>query len=407
MKKILLSFFVILNLHVDYLFANSDILNDNIQQDFELKNEQINKSSDSLSNSWIDPVIISIQKNRNKNGSNIGKEDFMGFSVDLNQDIFRSGGIFYAIKYADATRVLGLKNIQKLRQTQVITAYSLFLKLLKNDKMQLQKRLNIQNAKLNIKRKNEQYLSGLIDITSLNDAILEKIANENALLSLQDTKNTLLLSFQKLSKKEYQNIKLLHVKVPSKDEYIAQNITLSIKQSENQNQKYLSKLTKSKYLPKLTLNASYHANKLDSQRGDVKEDFYNYGIKFSMPLSVNSFDEIESSRLKYLISKNQEQIEKHNQSVKYEKIKNDLKNIDKKINLAKKNLKIYQTLLTQTKELVKANIKIEDDLTIMKNSKNIREVQLQIHNLEKEEKMLEFYEDFTDSNFKILSYAHN
>ncbi len=394
MKKIL--FIVILILHVN---ANDDILTQHLKKDFDLKQDQINKSSDSLKNSWIDPIILSVQKSKNKNNSKMGSEDFLGFNISISQDIFRSGGIFYAIKYADAVRNLGLKSLKKEHADKVISAYLLLVKILKNDKMQFQKSLNIENAKLNIKRKKEQYLAGLIDVTLLNDAILEKIANENALLGLQDVKNELLLNFKSLSDKKYHNIKLPHVKVPTKNEYLSKNISLIVGKRESENKKYLSKLTKANYLPKLTLNASYNVNKINTKDIELKDDFYNYGIRLSMPLSIKSFDDIESSRLKYLISKNQEQILFQNLKKKYEKIENDLKNIDKKIDLAKENLKIYNTLLTQTKELVKAQIKIEDDLVIMKNSKKIRELQLQIHNLEKDEKSLELYKDFMGNIF--------
>lgn len=379
------------------LNANDQILSQALRQNLDLKEKQIESSSDVLENSWINPLTLSIQKNRNKNSSKFGKESIFSTSIALSQDIFRSGGIFYAIRYADASRLLGLSTVKNEKNSQTISAYILLLQILKNDKLQAQQKLYIKNSILDIKRKKEQYLAGLIDISFLNNSILEKISRENTLLDLKTTKQSLVSEFEKLSDKDYLTIILPKVKKPTKDEYMANNLSLLIQKYQIKNNKYLSKLTKSQYLPKVSIGASYAYT--DTKAGEINtdDDFYNYSISASMPLDIKVFDDIQSSKLQYLISQNEYQILIQNQQKEYDRISKDLDNIDEKISLTKENIGIYDSLLVQTKELVEAQINIKDDLTIMENSKKIRLLQLQIHKLEKNEKKLEFYKNFINS----------
>lgn len=380
-----------------FLNAGDEILSQALRENLDLKENQVNKSSDVLENSWINPLNLSIQKSKNKNSSKFSKESIFSASIGLNQDIFRSGGIFYAIKYADASRLLGLSQIKNERNSQTINAYTLLVQILKNDKLQAQQKLYIQNSILDIKRKKEQYLAGLIDISFLNNSILEKITRENALLDLKTSKQALISEFEKLSDKDYLTISLPEVKKPTIDEYLANNLTLLMQKNQIKNKKYSSKLTKSQYLPKISIGASYNYTDTKTELIKTDDDFYNYSISASMPLDIKTFDDIQSSRLEYLISQNEYQILAQNQQKEYDRISKDLDNIDKKISLAKENIGIYDSLLTQTKELVNAQIKIKDDLTIMENSKQIRLLQLQIHKLEKNEKKLEFYKNFINS----------
>ncbi len=392
MKKIFFMVLIALSLN-----ANDKILSESLRKNFDIKQKQINRSSDSLKNSWVSPIILNAHKGKNKNNSKLGKEDVLSLSASWNQDIFRSGGIFYAIKYAQATRILGLSSVEKEKNAQTIKAYLLLNEILKNDKMQLQQKLSIKNAKLDVKRKKEEYVAGLIDVSLLNDAMLAKIAHEKTLLSLQDAKDELLARFESLSDKEYKSIVLPKVRVPSKEEYIAQNISLKVMQNESNTKKYLSKVTRAKYLPRVSINASYHSNEVKKRDFKVSDDYYNYGIGVSIPIDIKSLDDMESSRLKYLVSKNELQILKQEQIRRYDRIVNDIKRIDAKIKLAEENIKVYDSLLKQTKELVDAQIKVSDDLHIMGNTHDIRKLDMEIYELDKNAKKLEFYKDILAS----------
>lgn len=376
-----------------FLYGQEEILSDNLLQNLDLKEKKIKKESEILENSWINPITLSISKGKNKVKSHIGDESYFNANVSLHQDIFRSGGIFYAIKYADASKLLGLSQIKSQKNKQIINAYKLLLKILKNDKLQSQQKLYIKNSLLDIEHKKEEYLEGLVDITSLNNAILTKINQENTLLNLEDVKENLLSEFAKLSDKDYKSINVLSVKTPTKEEYIKQNISLLTQRNDIKSKKLLNKITKSKYLPKLSVNASYNMTDVKTKMFDKDDKYYNYGLSLTIPFDVRTFDDIEKSKIDYLIAKKQYNILKENQSKKYDKIIKDLKRIDKKISLARKNIDIYSSILSDTKELTQADMKIKDDLFIMQNSKKTRDIEIEIRQLEKEEKKLEFYEN--------------
>lgn len=388
MKKIL-----VILLFAKFVLAD-EITSDLIQKNLSLKAQSIHKTSDVLENSWINPLTIKIGQNKNKISSKSGNEDLFDARISLNQDIFRSGGIFYAIDYAKYSRALGLSKIELERNFQNTKAYLLLYQILINDKKQAIGNLYIKNLSLDIKRKQEQYLAGLLDLSFLNDTILTKINQENTLLSLKEQKEKLILEFQKLSDRDYKSIKLPNLKIPTKEQYILRNLKLSVEQNQIKSKDYLAKLTKSQYLPKISINANYIVNDFKSVKANLKDDYYNYGLSFSIPLDIRVFDDIEYSRLEYLIAQNELSISTNNEKKQYEKIKKDLETIDQKIQLTNKNIQIYEILLKQTKDLVEANIKIQDDLSIMQNSLDMRILELEILNLDKNSKKFEFYENY-------------
>lgn len=389
MKKILYIFSVTLILN-----ANENILNESLQKSTTLQKQSVTYSSQREKKSWINPINLSIGKNKNRNTSILGEEDYSSINVNISQDIFRSGGIFYAIKYANISKALGLSQIDEKNNKQIIQAYTLLMQLLKNDQQQLQQRLYVKNSILDIKRKKEQYKAGILDISFLNDAILAKISQQETLIKLQDTKENLLYEFRKLSDKEYKNIELPTIFIPSKQRYINENISLLVQTNSINAKKYEAKLTYAKYLPKLSLNASYVNYDTKNPQSDIDDDYYNYGISLSMPIYLNSYDDAQNARVNYLIAQNEYNIMKSNEAKKYDKILNDLKRLDKRILLSQENILIYEDLYKQNEEQFNAGLKVGEDLQIMKNSKDIREIEIKILQYDKKIKKLELYNSF-------------
>lgn len=377
--------------------SDESILSELKKENLKLKEQSVQKSSDVLENSWINPLTLSIGANKDQITSKLGSQRSISARLGFNQDIYRSGGIFHAIDYAKATRILGLSQIKSEKNANIFTAYSMLLKILKNDILQAQQKLSIENSNLEIKRKKEQYQGGLIDISFLNNAILQKMAQENGLIKLQEAKQTLILEFEKISDKEYKTIKIPQIKIPSQTNYISQNLALMVQKNSINAKEYYAKLVKSKYLPKVSLNANYTLSDIKNRQIDTSDNYYGYGITASMPFDIKRGDDIEKSRLDFMIAKNELSILEDTQEKEYRKILADLKKIDKKIKLAQDNIKIYDSLLAQTKDLVQAGIQIEDDLTIMENSKQVRVFEEKIYTLEKEEKKLEFYKELAVS----------
>jgi hypothetical protein len=83
---------------LSFCITFASILNDTKEDIFNLEFKKAKKDSESLKNSWLSPARFetAITKNRNNQLSTTSKN----IKIVWNQDIFRSGGIFYAIKYA-------------------------------------------------------------------------------------------------------------------------------------------------------------------------------------------------------------------------------------------------------------------------------------------------------------------
>ncbi len=344
-----------------------------------IKNEkkQNKKSSDILKFDWINPITASYSHTVSTRTS--PKQTTDNLSISLNQPIFRSGGIYYAIKYAKANREF-LKLSTSLEEKSLLSnAFSILLNLKNLDLSIKKQRFMIKNAKIDIIRKKEQYLKGVIDSSFLDSAILNKNSLEISLLDMQSSKIDLKKQFRVLSSLDYKTVKLPHFRLINlskflKDNLIIQNSAANIKQTN-----YLKKMTISNYLPTVSLFASYNTNKT-GYIGTTSDSYKQYGISVSMPLfDVNRGKNIELQRLKYLKSK-LEMIDKKNEEKElYKSIVAKVKIYYKKIELAKKQENLYASLLKNTKDLYKAGEKTIYDVETMQNSLNSTKVDKYIY----------------------------
>jgi len=125
---------------------------------------------------------------------------------------------------------------------------------------------------------------------------------------------------------------------------------------------------------------------------EYKDSFYTYGFHISMPLfDINSFKNIELAKLNYLKSSLQLLDKKREEKNLYRAIFKKLGHIDKKISLTYEDLKLYSSLLNQTKELFKAGEKTKYDVMTMQNSLNSRRLDLKIFDMDRQILLLELY----------------
>lgn len=299
-------------------------------------------------------------------------------AISLSQDVFRSGGIWYAIDYANAKKELGLTNVEMSRNAQIVAAYSALIGIRKYELSEKKQKLFIRNSELDIKRKREQYLAGLVDVSLLNSAIIGKTSQENVLLDLITGKEELIATFETMSDRDYKTVTLPKLKIPAKDKYISHNLALKSSKSTIDSADSLSKITSAKYLPKVTVSASYSEVDNQSYQGGVN----GYGVSISMPISVSTFKDIEVAKLDALIAKNNHEIAKQKEEKAYDRIMQDLRRVEKKLTLAQKDMELYATLLLQTKEQYRAGLKTKDDLETMANSKKIRALDKEVYKLD-------------------------
>jgi outer membrane protein TolC len=310
--------------------------------------------------------------------------------VTINQPIFKSGGIYQAIKYSDALEQYQYTDIEVSKKLLIQQAVSFLFQIHKMKYTIEKQKLLIKNSQIDIERKKEQVFNGLIDTSFLDNAILDGNIKKNALMDLEFQLKSLIYSFDNLSSKPYNEFELPRFDIVSKEQFIKDNIYLKKSQLDINSKKWLSSMTISKYLP--TVNFTYDYSKYHKTDGiTTNENSSSYGFNISIPLDVRTFNDIQSSKLEHLKALKSYQIEQKEQE-NFLKTKLDkLELLDKKVKIAQDDLKLYNSLLTQMKELEEAGIKTKSDVDTMQNSLDIKYLDIKILDIEAQLELLELY----------------
>ena len=392
LKKYLIACsFIVSLLQADEL---SDILSKNKALLFDYQFESNELQSDKLSKSWINPLRLRYSKNYTTQFGdrtiNTGT-----FSVSIDQPIFRSGGIYYAIKYSEALRHANASDLMLQKRQLIGDAVSILFNLKKTKLQQQKMRLLIKNDIIDIHQKRDSYEAGLLDSSFLDQAILKKSQDEAAFLETELNLLELKQRFSLLSDKDPEKLKLPVLKRISKEQYTAKNLELKTDRLRAEVSRYNEKITWAKYLPTVSLQGQYingDINPLFIGPGStLQEQYYTYGFSISMPIDINAFTDIEASRVEKLKSAVQVLDRQETVQEEYQWIDNTLEVLDKKIALAKKDEKVYENLLKVTKNLVDAGEKTSLDTDIMHNSLQIRKLDQQIYKIDKQIRLLKLY----------------
>ena len=391
--KYLIPFFLSLS-----LLASSDTpLSKLNKDDIELDKQIDDKKSTNLKYSWIKPVIASYSYTINDQFSVKNKTRY--FRVSLDQPVFKSGGIYFAIKYSDASREFSNLVTNLKEQNLIKKVYETLLNLKKID-LQLEKTsLQIKNAKIDIVRKQEQFDSGLLDSSFLDSAILNRSKLDQLKLDLQNKRATLLSAFGNLSDADYKSVTLPKFQMVSKDEFMSKNIELQSARSKRKQAKYLKNMTISNYLPTLSLFGEY-SNKDDSFKifKQQSSEYKNYGVRVSMPIAdLNMMRNIEIEKLKYIKSKIALTQKRRELENSFELFNNQITTLQNRADIAKKDIALYDRLVRVTDDGVKAGDKTKLDLNTLQNSKGISQIEAKIYDRDIQLLFLDLYAKMSDA----------
>lgn len=371
-----------------------DILSKNKELLFDYQFQSNELESDKLSNSWMNPVRLQYSKNYS---TQFGDRTFNtgSYSVIVDQPIFRSGGIYYGIKYAQAFRDANTAEIQLQKRTMIGDAISILFNLKKIKLEQEKAKYQIKNDAIDILQKRDSYESGLLDSSFLDQAILKKSQDETALLEMELNLMELKQRFSLLSDKNPYGLRLPVLKLMSKSNYREENLELKRDRLRAEQSDYNEKVTWAKYLPAVSLQGQYtdgDINPLFSGSGSLLEErYYNYGFAVSIPIDINSLSDIESAKVDKLKAAVEVIDRKNTVDEEYAWIQNGLGILDKKIVLAIKDESVYKNLYRLTKNLADAGEKTSFDADVMYNSLQIRKIDQQIYKIDKQVQLLKLY----------------
>ena len=356
----------------------------------ELKKSEVQKNYNSLS--WLSPIMLSFERSWS-NQIDGGWNPNSIFSIGIEQPIFKSGGIYYGIKYAKSNYALTYANTIKERAKLNSSALGLLYQI-KQTNLSIKKlKLQVKNVNIEVKVAKELFNAGLVDSIYLDDALLKESEANIALINLESTLQDLKAQYQKIGKRGVKS-KLPKLKMLSLEEFLRRNSDISVAKAKALSSRYYAKMIKSKHLPTISVGARY--TKLSHPTPPAKDAFTNYSLKVSMPISVNRGNEIEVAKLDSLISSLKVKTTLVEQKATYRAIKKRVNLIDKKIAFAKKEARAYKRILRDTINLYHSGQKSIEDVNLLKNSLEIKRLDIKIYKVQKNLEILKLYERVKD-----------
>jgi outer membrane protein TolC len=398
MQLIRFSFLVFL---LNYLLFSDNLdinLLSNTKQTI-LKNDfkQSDTKSDLLHDSWINPIMIKGLRSYNNQYS---KTESSSLSISIDQPIFKSGGIFYALKYANANRKYTHLNIEEKQRALIKQAVEILIKIKQIELNINKQKLILSNATIDVEIKKEQYLSGTLNSSFLDNALIAKNAQAIILLGLEDKYNILIDNFELISDLDFKKAIIPHFTLIEKDKFIQNSLSIKkeialIKQNE-----YQLKMEKTRYLLSLSLNGSYNysaSKNVSFGAGNAftpdSKTYYRYGISLSIPLyNINANKNIQSKKIELSLAKLNLQDTQKESNLFYISSKRKLKFLNNKKQLIDDDYILYKKLLANTKELYTVGEKTIYDVQTLSNSLKIKELELKILTLDKQLELLNLYE---------------
>lgn len=362
------------------------ILSADRQELIELNKKQAKENNDKLTKDWINPITYKYIK------SYTDTYDTTRSLITVSQPIFKSGGIYQAIKYANALYDYQNIDIDVAKKNLIKETVSLLFQIHKTEYTIQKQKLLIQNAQIDIERKKEQVFNGLIDTSFLDNAILDANTKKNALLDLEYQKQSLIHSFNSLSSKPYTQLDLPRFDIMTKEQFMDQNIELKKTAADIETKDWLRYMTISKYLP--TVNVTYDYTKYHDDGGNpaiTDDSSDSYGVNVSIPLDIRTFDDIEIQKIEYLKARKNLEIAKIEQENFLNTRLAKLQILDKKVKITQEDVETYDSLLSQMNELFEAGLKTQSDVDTMKNSLDIRYLDIKILDIEAQLELLELY----------------
>ena len=376
--------------------ALSSVLADNSALMSALKQDMLNADkehnrleSDALQYDWVKQIIGSYSTTNTNQLGDTQKIDT--FSIVLDQPIFRSGGIYYAIKYANANRAflnLKTKIDEQSLLKEIITSW---IDLKKTDLLIQKQAYLIANAKIDIERKREQYEHGVLDSSFLDQALLSHNTLQKAMLDLQSNRYAALMAFSNLSDSDYTTLKPPLFAIMDAKQYLEASLLVAQQKSQIARNEYLKDMTIASYLPTLSAVAGYYETNNDLY-GRGSNSYKNYGLKLSMPLfDINIAKNIELKRLEYLKAQLQEKDTKRSEENFYKTQVNNVHLVEQKIVLAEHDAQVYDGLLNSTNDAFSAGEKTIYDVDTLKNSQRAIMLDKAIFELDIQRLLVELY----------------
>ncbi len=357
LKIVLASLIVVSSLYAD------EILNDTQKSILDKKQTKAEKEAGITKDSWINPLSIELKDQKTKAANNNSEIESKSASIVFDQEIF--GSISKTIQKGNIELKLNTTLVDQEKKALLSRLYGYVIDLKKIDLQIEQLYYQISSKKIEIKKNEDSYIGGIIDITVLDESVIELSTLKNQRDDLNLQKLDILRDFKNYSNSDYKTIDLSFLNSFDLQKYLSENKNIKVKELEYKRSGIDKDIVANNYLPKLSVYGSYGYEDGDSYA--KSDDSYYYGLKLSMPLDFNSGKNKEVSKLNKLISKENLYQTKLEEKSFYSYAIKKLKHIDNKIINTDQTIKRYKSLHENVKSLYENSLKTIDDVTIMEN----------------------------------------
>jgi len=379
-----------LSLSAGVLFANESLLSTLKQEQLRLEREQNELNSDILKYQWLSPIEGAWNWTKTEDSLNSDRETGT-FSVSLNQPIFKSGGIYFAMRYADANRAFLRLSTQLETQTLIKDAMSLALRYQKAQLQKQRTQFQIDNALIDIVRKKEQFESGFVDSSDLDQALLSKNTLQHTLLELERTSMEFVKAFQSISDARLEELTLPVFEMVNEETYLASSLHVKQQAGAYERSKWLQRANVSTFLPTVSLNAAYYNTKRYDDNSE-RDEYQTYGVRISMPLyDINRARSLELKRVETLQAGVKLQDIKRSETKVFERVHEEVQFLNQKREISLENFTLYGELLASAKELAEAGEKTVYDVQTLENSRETMRLDAQIYALDAQLSLLDLY----------------
>ena len=366
--------------------ANENYLSKTKEDILQFSYDKAMEDSNKLKNDWINPITYKYIY------SNTETYDTQKSFISISQPIFKSGGIYYAIKYAKSVQNQTNTGINLQKKELIKQTINLLFQIKKIDVSISKQNLMIQNAKLDVERKKEQVLNGILDTSFLDNAILDANSKQNTLIDLEYQRTIYVSNLSTFSDKKYEEMKLPVLTLSQDDQFLEKNIYIKQAQDEINTSYWFKNMVSSNYLPTINFTADYTKyHDTDNNPSLTKDGTQNYGFNITIPLDIKYSNTIESAKLEYLQNKATLQDKKKEEKVLFDNVNSKIISLDKKMIIAKNDIELYDSLVTQIKEQLDVGMKTQSDVETIQNSRKIKTLEIESLKIDKQIELLEIY----------------
>ena len=368
------------------LNANEDFLSQTKKEILNYLHDKSIQDSNKLKRDWINPVTYKYIYNDGE------KYTTQKSFITISQPIFKSGGIFHAIKYANAIKKYSKTSIDTQKKELIKQTINLLFQIKKIDISINKQKLLIKNAKLDIQRKREQVLNGILDTSFLDNAILDSNTKQNSLIDLKYQKLTFINNLANLCDKKYNELELPTLSIISDKKFLDENIYIKKASQDIDSSYWMKKMVATNYLPTVNFTADYAKyHNTDDNPAISTSGNKNIGFNITIPFDIKSSYNIESSKLEYLQKKATLKDKKQEELTIFKNAIAKIASLDKKIQIAISDVNLYNSLLTQMREQLEVGMKTITDVETLVNSKDIKALDIKSLDIEKQIELLEIY----------------